>query len=147
MNSTRSLRLPRLLLLGVVVAGSACAGDPVRELELRRSAYSATLSGFVLRDEPGRERPEVVLDVVIEGQSRPPLAGITVDVSMVDAAEREKAHRRSWVDLEGAGPGGAQVALTFDDLDYAPGDGFWVEVRVPVPEAERGEYRELGAVR
>jgi len=145
MTPSRSLRL--LLVLGVVAASSACAGDPVRELELRRSAYSASVSGFVLRDEPARARPEVVLDVTVEGQSRPPLPGITVDVSMVDASEAEKAHRRVWVDLAGAGPDGAQVALTFDDLDYAPGDGFWVEVRVPVPDAERGEYREFEAVR
>jgi len=110
-------------------------------------AYSASVSGFVLRDEPGRDHPEVVLDVTVEGQSRPPLPGITVDVSMVDASEAEKAHRRAWVDLTGAGPDGAQVALTFDDLDYAPGDGFWVEVRVPVPEADRGDYREFEAVR
>jgi len=145
MNPTRSIRL--LSVLGALGVGLSCAGDPVQQLEQRRVAYSASVSGFVLRDEPGRDRPEVLLDVTVEGQSRPPLPGITVDVSMVDAAEKEKAHRRAWVDLSGAGPDGAQVALTFDDLDYAPGDGFWVEVRVPVPEADRGDYREFEAIR
>jgi len=145
MIPSRSLRLP--LVLGVVVAAVSCAGDPIQQLEQRRVAYSASVSGFVLRDEPGRDHPEVVLDVTVEGQSRPPLPGITVDVSMVDASEAEKAHRRAWVDLTGAGPDGGQVALSFDDLDYAPGDGFWVEIRVPVPEADRGDYREFEAVR
>ena len=39
---------------------------------------------------------------------------------------------------------GRKVAILFDDLDYQPGDGFWVEVRSPIPVAERGDRRQEG---
>jgi hypothetical protein len=133
------------LAVGAVAALAAAAcGDPAQEIEQRRAAYEASLAGFLVRDDPAAERPTIVLDVLVRGAARPPLAGLTLDVSMADAAGREKAHRRAWVDLAGVGPGGVQTAVTLEGLEYAPGDGFWVEVRSPVPPAERGEYRELG---
>jgi hypothetical protein len=129
----------------LVLASLACAGDPAQEIERRRAGYSASLAGFMIRDDPGSERPQVLLDVTVRGEAKPPLAGITLDVSMADAGGREKARRRVWVDTSALGPGGEQTTLTLEGLDFAPGDGFWVEVRTPVPPAERGEYRELSA--
>jgi len=134
-------------LLSVALVGvslAACGADPVRDLELRRARYSASLTGFLVRDEPGAARPTIVLDVTVRGDAKPPLAGLTLDVSQADAAGHEKARRQVWVDTSGIGPGGEQTTLTLDDLDYAPGDGFWVEVRGPIPPVERGRYREYG---
>jgi hypothetical protein len=126
------------------LAAAACAGDPVQEVERRRAAYEAELTGFLVRDDPAAERPTIVLDVLVRGEAKPPLAGLTLDISMADAAGREKARRRAWVDTRGIGPGGVQTAVTLEGLEYATGDGFWVEVRSPIPAAERGEYREFG---
>jgi hypothetical protein len=138
------LRLRAALPILLAALGiAACAGDPVAEIERRRAAYDATLTGFLVRDEPGAAHPKVLLDVTVRGESKPPLAGITLDVSMADGAGKEKARRRVWVDTSALGPGGEQTTLTLDGLDFVPGDGFWVEVRTPVPPAERGDYREL----
>lgn len=131
----------------VLTAAVACAGDPVREIEVRRTKYTATLSGFVVKDVPGAPKPQIVLDVLVAGGSKPPLAGLTVDVSMAGADGKEKAHRRAWVETGTVGVSGEQKTVVFDDLDYQPGDGFWVEIRSPIPAAERGDYRELGAAR
>jgi hypothetical protein len=132
-----------LALLGVL-ALAACGGDPVQRLEARRARYDATLQSFVLRDAAGGGQ-EVLLDVLVRHAGGEPLPGITLDVSMVDARRQEKARRRLWIDLPPAvGTGGTQLSLVLTDVDYQPGDGFWVEVRSPVPAAERGEYRELG---
>jgi len=129
-------------LLAILLGALACAGDPIHDLDVRRARYSASLNGFLVRDEPNAERPTIVLDVTVRGDAKPPLPGLTVDVSQADGAGREKAIRRVWVDTHEVGPGGEQMTLTLDDLDYRPGDGFWVEVRGPIPPAERGEYRE-----
>jgi len=142
MSTPRSRRALCTLSL---LAAFACAGDPAREIENRRADYTASVTGFLLRDEPGRERSQVILDVLLAGEASPPLPGLTLDVSMAGPDGREKAHRRVYVDSSTVGRGGQQVALTFDDLPYAPGDGFWVEVRSAVPPAERSEYREFGA--
>ncbi|MCM2270064.1 MAG: hypothetical protein NDJ75_08175, partial [Thermoanaerobaculia bacterium] len=104
----------------------------------------AAVTGFLVRDEPGAERPRILLDVTVRGEARPPLPGITLDVSMADGGGREKARRLVWVDTSALGPGGEQTTLTLEGLEFAPGDGFWVEVRTPVPAAERGDYREFG---
>jgi hypothetical protein len=122
---------------------AACAGDPALDVERRRAAYDATVTGFLVREEPDAARPKILLDVTVRGDARPPLPGITVDVTMVDGARSEKARRRVWIDTSALGPGGEQTTLVLEDLDFAPGDGFWVEVRTPVPPAERGEYREF----
>jgi hypothetical protein len=124
---------------------AACAGDPARAVEARRAKYRATLSGFVVKDEPGRERPQVVLDVLVAGGAKPPLSGLTLDVSIAGADGREKTRRRVWVETATVGVSGESKAIVLDDVDYRPGDGFWVEVRTPVPPGERGDYREFGA--
>ncbi len=123
----------------------------MRAIEVRRTKYTASLSGFVIRDVPGdvqgAAKQQIVLDVLVAGGSKPPLPGLTLDVSMAGADGVEKARRRVWVETASVGVSGEQRAILFDDLDYQPGDGFWVEVRSPIPVAERGDYRELGAAR
>ncbi len=136
------------LLAAAAIATLACGGDPVTRVERQRARYSASLGGFVVREYPSTEeqpgKQEILLDVLVRFDGREPLAGITLDVSMADGAGREKAGRTLWVDVSGLERGaGRQVSLVVDDLPYQAGDGFWVEVRSPVPEAERGSYREL----
>jgi hypothetical protein len=141
-NSLRLLAPTLALLL------AACAGDPILDLERQRARYSATMNGFVVRDDPATGKQEIVLDVLVQFDGQDPLDGVTVDLSVADAAGREKAVRHLWVDTRGLGKGpGKQVTLTLTDLPYLPGDGFFVEVRAPIPAAERGDYREFAAVR
>jgi len=141
-NSLRLLAPTLALLL------AACAGDPILELERQRARYSATMNGFVVRDDPATGKQEIVLDVLVQFDGQDPLDGVTVDLSVADAAGREKAIRHLWVDTRGLSKGpGKQVTLTLTDLPYLPGDGFFVEVRAPIPAAERGDYREFAAAR
>ncbi len=131
----------------LLLLAAACAGDPAARIEARRAKYSAELTGFVVKEAPAVALPEIVLDVLVSGAAKPPLSGLTLDLSMADAAGKEKVHRRVWVETSTVGPGGEQKSLTLTDLGYAAGDGFWVEVRSPIPAAERGDYREFGAGR
>jgi hypothetical protein len=148
MPTARPTGVLRWLAATSLVAGlAACAGDPARALEARRARYSADLGAFLVQDDPARSLPRILLDVTVRGDARPPLTGLTLDVSIADAAGREKERRHVFVDTSAVGPGGEQMTLTLDDVDYAPGDGFWVEVRGPVPPAERALYREFEGVR
>ncbi len=73
---------------------------------------------------------------------------ITVDLTQVDSAMNEKARHILWIDKPPTARGtGSQVARTLQDVDYAPGDMFHVEVRVPIPADERSEYREFDSLR
>jgi hypothetical protein len=134
---------PTVAVLAPVVL-AACAGDSARAIEAQRAKYTATLSGFVVKEAPGQAKPQIVLDVLVQGGSKPPLPGLTLDVSMAGADGKEKLVRRVWVDTATVGTAGEQKTVVFDDLDFAPGDGFFVEVRNAVPAAERAEYREFG---
>lgn len=87
---------------------------------------------------------KVRLDILIQHRSDENLPGITVDISMVDTAEVEKGHWRVWFDTSNV----TQATVTqfthiLEDVEYEEGDGFFVEVRHPVPVEERGEYREF----
>ena len=128
----------------LAIALGACAGDPVAELEARRSSYTATLGGFVVHDLPGAPKPRIELDLLVAGGSQPPLAGLTLDVALVSAEGQERHRRRVWLALDRVAPQGSRQTLAIDDLDYAPGDRFTVELRSPVPAPERAEYLEFG---
>jgi hypothetical protein len=146
MRTSSSLARPCtvLALLATLAVGCGTA-DPARDLDRRRAQYSATVGSFVVRDEPAEGRQEILLDVLLQFSGNEPLAGITVDVSVADAAGREKASRKIWVSTAGVARGvDRQVTVTLDDVPYQPGDGFFVEVRSPIPAAERGAYREFG---
>jgi len=89
-------------------------------------------------------RYDVILDIVVRHTSNEMLPAITLDLSHADVAGVEKEHRRLWVDTSDLAKGDSlQVNETLEDVDYEEGDGFHVEVRRPIPAAERGEYREL----
>jgi len=89
-------------------------------------------------------REKVRLDVLIQHRSDEKLPGVTVDISMVDSAEREKGHWRVWFDTsELAEATVTQFTHVLEEVGYEEGDGFFVEVRHPIPVEERGDYREF----
>lgn len=141
------MRALRVCLAPMLAAAAlACAGDPSAQIESRRREYTATLQSFVVQDDPGTGGQRIVLDVLVEWSGNEPLPGLTLDVSMADPAGAEKVSRKVWIETAQLRRGGEQLALVLDDLPWQPGDGFFVEVRPSVPAAERGEYREFGAV-
>lgn len=86
----------------------------------------------------------VQLDVLIRHRSPEKLPGITVDVSMVDADQKEKGHWLWWVDTANIAKSNVtQFTYVLEDVSYEEGDGFYVEVRHPVPTEERAQYREF----
>lgn len=86
----------------------------------------------------------VTLDVLVSRDGREALSGLTLDVTQADAEDREKASWKIYLDVADVERGsGTQIAYRLEDVEYEEGDGFHVEVRHPVPAAERGEYREF----
>ncbi|MDX1384118.1 MAG: hypothetical protein R3190_10775 [Thermoanaerobaculia bacterium] len=164
----------RSLILAVVVVAVAGCGPqltPEEEIELLRSQYTAELTSITVKQDPGSGaaeatageeppdvddaagldldqppvRTDVVLDILVSTTSQDYLPGVTIDVQHVDAERREKDLRRLWVDTSSlVRGGGTQVTHVLEDVDYEVGDGFHVEVRSPVGEDERAEYREFG---
>ena len=121
----------------------------VPELEVVEIIDDGTVDGV----EPGVDLEEMAvveveekvrLDILIQHRNDENLPGITVDISMVDSAEVEKGHWRVWFDTsEVTKATVTQFTHILEDVRYEEGDGFFVEVRHPVPAEERGEYREF----
>ena len=87
---------------------------------------------------------KVRLDILIQHRSEERLPGITIDISMVDPDQVEKGHWRVWFDTsEVTKATVTQFTHILEDVGYEEGDGFFLEVRHPVPVEERGEYREF----
>lgn len=102
-------------------------------------------------EEAGAEEPaevpvrqDVILDILVSRDSRETLPGLTLDVTQADAQENEKASWKVYLDVSDVlrGPG-TQISYRLEDVEVADDDFFHVEVRHPVPAAERGEYREF----
>jgi hypothetical protein len=89
-------------------------------------------------------REKVRLDILIQHRSAEKLPGITLDISMVDSAEVEKGHWQVWFDTsEVTKATVTQFTHMLEEVGYEEGDGFFVEVRHPIPVEERGDYREF----
>jgi len=145
---TRTSVLLAILILPLVALSFACSReDPVVRIERQRAHYEADLSGggFVVKDVPGDEHPDILVDVLLRNDGQGSLSTITLDFTMENGAGVEKAHRRVTVDCAGVGPGGSQISVTLKGLPYESGDRFWVEVRSTVPASDRGEYPEFAA--
>lgn len=152
------MRRPRRALLGAVglTIFLAC-GPSAEDIAEARAQYVAALDGFVVRQEPVPGQPsqlsqDIALDLVVrreEPAAESPgegLRGITLDVDQVGAAGESRRHWRVWVDTAALAPGRElRAGQVLEDVDYAPGDGFRVEVRRSVPAAERARYPEWGA--
>lgn len=89
-------------------------------------------------------RTDLVLDVIVSREGSLELPGLTLDISLVSADQTEKDHWLWWVETEGMPKGDKrQFSHTLEDVDYEEGDGLLVEIRDPVPPAERVDYREF----
>lgn len=143
-----------LALTGALIL--AACGASEKDIMEARARYAAAVDGYVVRQQPlaaaaspaaPRLDQDVELGLAVRHDlpaGEPRLRGITLDVAQVDAAGRPKRGWRVWVDTAGLEPGReARSVHVLNDVDYAPGDGFRVEVRQRIPEAERPDYREL----
>lgn len=90
--------------------------------------------------------PNILLDILIQHDSPELLAGITVDISMADSAGNEKGAWKVWFDTANVRKANiTQYSHVLEDVPYVEGDGFFAEVRHPVPTEERGEYSEFSS--
>ena len=90
--------------------------------------------------------PNVMLDILIKHDSPELLPGVTVDVSMVDADKVEKASWKIWFDTSTVKKANVtQYTHVVEDVPYVEGDGFYAEIRHPIPVEERGEYKEFSS--
>ncbi len=90
--------------------------------------------------------PNIMLDILIQHDSPKLLAGITLDISMADSAGNEKGAWKVWFDTSKMKKANVtQYTHVLEDVPYEEGDGFFAEVRHPVPAAERGEYSEFSS--
>jgi len=159
------------VIAGALTLIVGCAEQsPEDKIAALRSYYQAEFNGFLVSQTPVEpdaadavaveegeaSEPEIatevelrtvlLLDLLVQHSSPERLPGITVDVSMVDSQEREKEHWRVWVETADlAKATHKQVSHEVEVDNYEEGDGFWAEVRHPIPAAERSEYREFSA--
>ena len=88
----------------------------------------------------------ILFDLLIRFEGEDPLSGITVDITQADPFERQKEHRRHWIDTSHfLGGSLEQVSFELEGFDFEDGDVFSVELQ-PVAAEERGEYREFSEV-
>ena len=86
---------------------------------------------------------DVQLDLKLTHQPGEELAGLTLEVGLLDPAGTEKEHYRIWVDASGLTTGEKRLSYRLEDVPYVEGDRFVASVRTPVPAAERGLYKEF----
>ena len=97
--------------------------------------------------EPIPVRQQARLDLLIQHDSYDLLPGVTVDISMADASGNEKDHWRVWFDTADVGKATVtQFTHILEDIAYEEGDGFFAEIRNPIPVDERNEYREFSEI-
>lgn len=169
-RTARPAGVRRALLLGaslslVLMPLAGCAEkDPFLALEAQRSQYTAQAQGFYVDErvietdpvldasgnevsiEPNVEK-DILLDILVKSEADDALAGLTVDLEHVDSTGNLKASHRFFLETGDVRRG---TVGTFSEklvnVDFTEGDGFTVNVRSPVPEAERSEYREFDGV-
>jgi hypothetical protein len=139
--------------LDVLIEASPSEPDAALEETTEEGTEGGTEEGTAEDTEEGTDelavepmlRTNVVLDLLVSTEGDP-LPGISVDFEHVDANRNMKERRLLWLETAELVKGvGVQLSAVVDDVDYQEGDGFHVEVRSPVPEAERSEYRELAS--
>ncbi len=143
---TRALYSARLN--GFVVEEEPLVEEVIGEIEA--SAEGADVEEVALEEpadfEPVAVSQRVLLDILIQHDTYDKLPGITVEISMADPSGQEKDHWRAWFDTSDI-PKATVTQFThiLEDVSYEEGDGFYVEVRQPVPEEEWGEYKEFAS--
>jgi hypothetical protein len=128
--------------------------DPVAPGEQGTDPAGATATAVASGPGPsatdGRAAPAVhqdaTLDIVVSATGEEQLPGVTIDLRHLDADGREKDQQKLWIDTSTMVRGAdLEITHVIENVDYAPGDDFLVEVRTPIPAAERAEYREFEA--
>lgn len=128
--------------VGVAVEEVEATGEDAPVEESIDEAEIEEIADF----EPVAVSQRVLLDILIKHDSYDKLPGITVEISMSDPGGQEKNHWRVWFDTSDIEKANVtQFTHILEDVSYEEGDGFFVEVRHPVPEEERGEYREFAS--
>ena len=90
--------------------------------------------------------PNVLLDILIQHDSPDILPGITVDISMADADGNPKGAWKVWFDTSKVLKANVTpYTHVLEDVPYVEGDGFFAEIRHPIPVEERGEYKEFSS--
>jgi hypothetical protein len=143
---TRSLYSARLN--GFVVEEEPIVEAPMGEMEA--SAGEVETAEAILEEqadfEPVAVSQRVLLDILIQHDSNEKLPGVTVDISMAAPDGQEKDHWRVWFDTSDIEKANVtQFTHILEDVSYEEGDGFFAEVRHPVPEEERSEYKEFAS--
>ena len=164
-NSLRALRLVScgFILVVAIFIGACGETDPYAVIEAQRTQYTAQAQGFYVdervidrdpvQDADGNEvsiapiiEKDILLDILVQNEAAEPLAGLTVDFEHVDSAGSIKSARKIFLDTSEVGRGNVgSFSETLSNVDYTDGDAFTVNVRSPIPEAERSEYREFDA--
>ncbi len=102
------------------------------------------ISGF--EPEPVGPQPKnIFFDLLVGFDGSHPLPGLTVEISQIDPFQKEKATYRHYLDLTSLQSGSVQTDFVLENTMFEDGDGFSVDLRLVVPEAERGEYQEFAA--
>jgi hypothetical protein len=97
-------------------------------------------SGLVAPPSPVSD---VRLDLLLRHLPGEELAGLTVEVGLLDTAGTEKEHYRIWIDAAGLAGGEKKVSYRLEDVPYVEGDRFVASVRSPLPKSERSLYKEF----
>ena len=93
-------------------------------------------------EAPRREDPQFIIREAVVITDWPGATAEQVEQFITNKVE--KAAWKIWVDTAGLPKANQkQVSHILEDVDYQEGDGFSAEIRHPVPEAERGDYREF----
>jgi hypothetical protein len=118
----------------------------VTEISAEEQAEEVTEEEALESFEPVPVVQKVLMDILIQHDSAEKLPGLTVDISMVDGQGNDKGNWRVWfdtADIPKATP--TQFTHILEDIGYLEGDGFFVEVRQPVPASEYGDYKEFSS--
>lgn len=87
---------------------------------------------------------DATLDILVRHESSENLPGITIDILMQSASNQEKGRWTMWAETAGLEKGThLQLTHVLEDVPYEEGDGFFVEVRSPIPADERADYPEF----
>lgn len=119
--------------------------DAEVEVEPGDGGEPADVEGTEVDEAPSMEVVQNAhLDILVKHDAFEKLPGITLDIIHADANENVKGEWKLWVDTSNVPRANPTVyGHVIENVDYVEGDGFAVEVRHPIPEAERGDYREF----
>lgn len=147
LNSFQVVERPVAPMPATAPVEEAAAGPPGAEPVIGEDILPSA-DPDAAEPEPAAAGPEVrqdvILDIVVFNRSDERLPGLTLDVEQADARGEAKTSYRIYVDTSNIAPRSqGAVSHRLEDVDFAPGDGFHLEVRQSILPEQRDEYREL----